>query len=197
MYEYLKGTIVNYTDNYAVVDVLSVGYRVLIPINYARRLQNLSGEQTLYTSLVVRETAHLLYGFLTLAERDTFLILIEISGIGPKVALAIIGTLSIRDLIEIIQNEDSLAMSRIPGIGKKTAERIIVDLKSKLSKLPSNNIGEGVHSLGKSPIVYDALRALMNLGYTRVAAEGAIQRVQKEDPDIELAPLITAALQKV
>ncbi|SCA62510.1 Holliday junction ATP-dependent DNA helicase RuvA [Chlamydiales bacterium SCGC AG-110-M15] len=197
MYEYIKGHLVNCTESYAAIDVGGLAYRLQIPSGYVSRLAGHTGELTLYASFVVRENSHALYGFLTIQERDTFDVLIEISGVGPKLALAVVGAISIQDLIQAVNSGDVLTMSRIPGIGKKKAEKLILEVKSKLGKLPLGIDGGSLAVVNSSPIVSDAMNALMNLGYTRVAAQHAIENVQKDNPNIELAPLITEALRSV
>lgn len=197
MYEYMKGKLVDYGKGYAVLDLSGLAYRLLVPSGYQDRLAGQSNDFTLYTSFVVRENMQSLYGFTSKSERDTFNVLIEISGVGPKLGLAIVGAIKVQDLIQTVHSGDVLTMSRIPGIGKKKAEKLIIEIKNKLGKLPAGIDSAHLTATTSSPVVSDAMNALVNLGYTRVAAQHAIQKVQETNPDIELAPLITAALRAV
>ncbi|MCH9611471.1 MAG: Holliday junction ATP-dependent DNA helicase RuvA [Chlamydiales bacterium] len=179
MYEYIKGTLIESADDYAVVDVNGVGYRLLVP----RVLPRIGKTVLLYTSFVVREQSQTLFGFVERGDRQQFELLITLSGVGPKTALNLVG--HIEDLGSVVEMGNSAALAKVPGIGKKTAERLIVELKGRV-KVGSN--------LG-SPKMQDALTALLNLGYSPQAAEQAVKKAAEEvkDPN-DLSQLITSAL---
>ena len=135
-------------------------------------------------SLVVREDAHLLFGFLTAAERTAFRQLLKVSGVGPKVALAVLSGLSVDDLAVAVAAEDAASLTRVPGIGRKTAERLVLELRDKLpSALPA--------SRASAPHAPDVLNALLSLGYNAREASGAIKDLP---PDLSLADAIRQAL---
>ncbi len=197
MYEYIKGTLVEATVLKAVVDVQGLGYSLLIPVNNFSKFPPLGSTITLYTSFIVREDSQKLFGFLTRHERDLFESLVEISGIGPKTSLCLIGHMEIRELQTAISEGNTQLICKIPGIGKKTAERLIVEMRDKIKKMFNTFGGSDPlnPSDGEQGPVADALSALINLGYNASQAQKAIKaalnRVQGEP---ELAKLITSAL---
>lgn len=188
MYEYFHGNLAEKTPQAAIVDVRGVGYKLWIPIHLFGKLPHIGERVLLYASWVVREMSQTLYGFETKEERDLFELLLTLSGIGPKTALGIVGYFSVADLEEAVRMENSKTLSKVPGIGKKTAERLIVDLKGRLK----------VTASCKSPSfsrIEDALNALLNLGYTQTQAEFAVKKAAEELTDeSDLSLLITAAL---
>lgn len=190
MYEFLKGTLIEVTPSHAVLDVLGVGYKLLIPISTFGKTPPLETLVLFYTSFVVRENFQGLYGFLEKEERDLFEILIALSGIGPKTALNLIGHLSLFDFQTAILAENSKIFSKVPGIGKKTAERLVIDLQGKILKgtsLPREKLS--------SQKISDAISALMQLGYNATLAESAIKKAVKElSEEADLSSLISAAL---
>ena len=179
MYEYIKGTLVESNCDYSVIDVQGVGYRLLTP----QALYQIGETVLLFASFVVREQSQTLFGFVDKDDRELFELLITLSGVGPKTALNVIG--HIDDLGSVVQMQNSAALAKVPGIGKKTAERLLVDLKGRLK------IGTKVGG----PKLQDALAALLNLGYTPAAAEKAVKMAAAEvaDPN-DLSQLITSAL---
>jgi Holliday junction DNA helicase RuvA len=197
MYEYIKGALVEATLTKATIDVNGLGYSLWIPFNNYAKLPQLGSPTTLYVSFVVREDSQRLYGFLTRHERDLFESLIEVSGIGPKTGLALIGHMEIQDLQLAISQGNTQAICKIPGIGKKTAERLIIEMRDKIKKgidkslLPSQTDG----SQREQGVIADAISALINLGYNSAQAQKAIKTATgKIQGDPELAKLITAAL---
>lgn len=198
MFEYIKGSLVSINPHKAVVDVGGVGYLLQIPLSAFSAMPPIGKEITFYISSVIREDSHKNFGFLSIAERDLFEKISAVSGIGPKTALALIGHLDSQSLESAITTANSTLLSKIPGIGKKTAERLIVELRDKVLK-----------GLKKSPLpstpqkglsdedqrINDALSALMNLGYNSLQAQQAIKKALadfKEAP--ELSTLIREAL---
>ncbi len=190
MYEFIKGTLVEMTPQHAVVDVGGVGYKILIPISAFGKGPTLNSEAVFYTSFVVRENFQGLYGFLEKEERNLFEILIGLSGIGPKTALNLIGHLPLNEFQNAIVTENCKTFSTVPGIGKKTAERLIVDLKGKILKF-SSKLKPSSQKMG------DAVSALMNLGYNSTSAESAVKNALKElSEEADLSLLIASALKK-
>jgi Holliday junction DNA helicase RuvA len=200
MFDYIKGTLVAATPAQATVEVQGVGYAIFIPCHTFGRLPQLGEKLQLHTLFIVREFSHALYGFLTVDERDLFGVLMNVSGIGPKLALSLIGHLSLDGLQGAIANCDLPSLCKVPGVGKKTAERLIVELKDKVA-----HMGWSAPSM-KGPqtkptrlqFVHDAVQALVNLGYSQNVAQKAIQKSLKDLPEsVDLATLITTGLRNV
>lgn len=195
MYESITGTLKEKEPLKAIVETGGIAYRLVIPLSTYAQLPSLETSLFLFLSQVVREDAHTLYGFLKKEERDLFEMLINISGIGPKTAVAIVGHMEISALHRAIGASDINLLSKIPGIGKKTAERLVIEMRDKFK-----GKGKGnpllLHSEGT--LLGDAINALMNLGYNPIHAQKAVQSVlteKKEESD--LGRIITAALQKI
>ena len=182
-YDTMKGKITHLSPLFATLEIAGIGYRICIPINAFTSLSAVKPEVLLYVSDIVREDSHRLFGFLTREERDRFEKLCDISGIGPKTALLLIGHLPFEEMHLAIANGDVKTISRVPGIGKKTAERLIIEMRDKMgtSDMPIS---------ADSPMA-DALSALVNLGYQEKEASRALKKVGEEK---ELGALITAAL---
>jgi Holliday junction DNA helicase RuvA len=201
MYAYIKGQLQHADAQYAILEANGVGYKIFVPGNLFSKLPHMGESIILHTSFVVRELSQTLYGFLTVNERDLFEILLNISGIGPKTALSIIGHMSISDLQGAILSGDIYTLSKVPGIGKKTAERLVVEMKDKAAGiLTPDPSALAVHSLcdPSSRQVRDALSALTNLGYNQTVAQKAIKKTLSDLPEgIDLATLITTALKHV
>jgi Holliday junction DNA helicase RuvA len=147
-----------------LVEVAGVGYEVEVPMSTFYGLPAAGEAVTLFTHLVVREDAHVLYGFGTLEERATFRQLIKISGIGARTALAVLSGLSVSDLAQAVALQDAQTLTKIPGIGKKTAERLLLELKGKLAEVKPSAAGAG-----------DILNALLGLGYSEKEALAAVK----------------------
>jgi Holliday junction DNA helicase RuvA len=197
VYEYIKGTLVDKDIQKAIVETGGIGYRLAIPLSTYTRLPALKTPIELFLSHIVREDTEPLYAFLTREERDLFELVITVSGIGPKTGLAIIGHVDIATFQRAIAGSDIRLLSKVPGIGKKTAERLIIEMRDKFK-------GKGKSALPSMPasfdggVVSDAFSALVNLGYAPNEAQKAITSVmtgKKEDPD--LGTLITAALREI
>jgi len=198
MFEYITGKLQEATLTKAVIDVQGLGYSLLIPFSNYGKLPSRGSLVTLYLSFVVREDSHRLYGFLTREERDLFESLIDVSGIGPKTGLALVGHMEIADLQAAISQGQTHAICKIPGIGKKTAERLVIEMRDKVKK----GLGKGLETdgtlSGETGVVADAISALLNLGYNTAQAQKAIKTVMsKTTGDPELAKLITAALRVI
>lgn len=198
MYEYVKGTLIETTPSKAVVEVHGLGFSLLIPFNNFSKFPALGASVTLYTSYVVREDSQRLYGFLTRSQRDLFESLIEVSGIGPKTGLSLVGHMEINELQAAISQGNVQLICKIPGIGKKTAERLIVEMRDKVKKGLDKSLGHPLEQEGELGVVADAISALINLGYNTAQAQKAIKSaLEKTKGEPELAKLITSALRSI
>ena len=186
----LTGTLLEKNPPQILVDVHGVGYEVDVPMSTFYNLPDAGSKVTLHTHLVVREDAHLLYGFLTENERRAFRLLTRISGIGAKIALAVLSGLSVAELAQAVTMQESGRLTRIPGIGKKTAERILLEMKDRLGADLTSAVG--VHRA--APASSDILNALVALGYSDKEAIAAV----KELPDgVAVADGIRQALKRL
>ncbi len=162
----------------AVVDVGGVGYRVTIPLSTFYRIGEPGEEVTLLTHTHVREDALALFGFLTAAEQALFERLIEVSGVGPKLAVAILSGIEAPDLVAALRSSDVVRLTRIPGVGKKTAERLVLELKDKVQGLAATEEPTPAAAAGSAK--EDLVSALLHLGYSRPEAERGVDRALKE-----------------
>lgn len=178
MYEYLTGKIVQLTPTYIVLDNYGTGYQLHCSLNTYSALQH-GMDVTLYTHLIVREDAHLLYGFAKKEERETFRMLISVSGIGPNTARMILSSLTPQELTQAIVSADVATLKKIKGIGLKTAERVIVDLRDKIGKAGGDS---NIFSAKDNTKREEALSALITLGFTKNASEKALDKVLPEMP---------------
>ena len=169
----LTGTLLEKNPPQILLDVQGVGYEVDVPMSTFYNLPDLGARVTLYTHLVVREDAHLVYGFLTENERRAFRLLTRISGIGAKMALAVLSGLSVAELAQAVTMQESGRLTKIPGIGKKTAERILLEMKDKLGADLTSAVG--VHRA--APASADVLHALLALGYSDKEAVAAVKEL--------------------
>ena len=190
MIAFLKGDFINKNPASVLVDVNGVGYEVQISLNTYSKIQHLDKGQ-LHTSLLIREDAHILYGFFEIAEKEMFLQLINVSGIGASTARMMLSYLKPDDLVKAIINGDIKTLESIKGIGKKTAERIVVELKDKLSK---HTFETNIPAMKHNTLHSDALNAMLGLGISRQAAEQAIQKTLAQQPGLPLEDLIKKAL---
>ncbi|MCC5806419.1 MAG: Holliday junction branch migration protein RuvA [Opitutales bacterium] len=203
MIVHLSGTLLEATPLEAVVDVGGVGYAVAIPVTTAEKLPSPGKSVSLHTLAVYREDAQTLYGFHRREERDFFRLLTEkVSGIGPKLALAIMSGLSLASLRQAIATGDAATLAKCPGIGRKTAERLCLELKDKVG-LPAaaspgvttSGAGGGASAAGGDTRVSDAVAALVALGFKLEAADRAVRRVlDKADGGVTTEELVRAAL---
>lgn len=190
----LRGTLARKSVAGVVVDVGGVGFRLLVPVSTFRRLPEEGHEVHLYTHLHVKEDALELFGFHTPDERTLFLELISISGIGPKLGLAVLSGLAPEVFHRAVVEEDLGLLTSVSGIGKKTAQRIIVELKERLSGMDVASIGGGAPG---DEDVGDAVLALVSLGMTNVAAREAVLKAQREAGcELRIEELIMRALRK-
>jgi Holliday junction DNA helicase RuvA len=173
----LRGEIAQIEDNALILEVGGVGLRVFVPVPLRMRLK--AGEAILlFTHLVVREDALVLYGFETTGDRDLFNLLLGVDGVGPKVALSVLSTLSLDAVQRAVFTEEGDILSRVPGVGKKTAQKIMLHLHDKLKPLSGL---QGVAAISDTDS--EVLAALTALGYSVVEAQTAIQSIPKDTPD--------------
>ena len=191
MIDQLSGKIISINDNYIVLRVGGLGIKVNISANFASKLVN-EDLITLVTYLNVREDALDLYGFKNDSERNLFLMLISISGIGPKLAVSILSGVEIEELKSNILSGDIKSLTSIPGVGAKTAKRIIIELKDKLSRTTTTELG--FEDNFGSKISKDVLSALVGLGYSESIAIDAIKRMNPAESDKSIESLIKEAL---
>lgn len=180
MIAFLRGDFVHKSPTAVHVDVNGVGYEVLISLNTYSKIQNLE-KGFLHTCLLIKEDAHILVGFYELAEKEMFLHLISVSGIGATTARIMLSYMKPEELARAIITGDSRTLESLKGIGKKTAERMVLELKDKLAKQP---VGSNISPMKYNTLHSDALNALMALGIARNTADQAIQRVTQSDPTI-------------
>jgi Holliday junction DNA helicase RuvA len=171
----LRGRLLEKSPNQAIVDVQGVGYDVTIPLSTFYQLPDPPGEADLAIHTHVREDLIALYGFKTAREKQVFEKLLTVSGIGPKLAITVLSGLEASELIPAIRTNDLARLTRIPGVGKKTAERMVLELRDKLAGAESST--EAVYT-GFAPPEEDVLSALTNLGYQRAVAERALKTLK-------------------
>ncbi len=190
MIAFLKGDFVNKNPASVWVDVNGTGYEVQISLHTFSKIQQLDKGQ-LYTSLLIREDAHILYGFFEMAEKEMFLQLLNVSGIGASTARMMLSYMKPDELARAIVQGEVRTLENIKGIGKKTAERIVVELKDKLAK---HTLETNIPAMKHNTLHSDALNALLALGINRQAAEQAIQKTLAQQPGLPLEELIKKAL---
>jgi len=180
MITFLRGKLVEALPTQAVVEVGGVGYEVLIPLSSYDKLPPPGQELKLLTQLIVREDAHILYGFATAAERDLFRLLVNsVSGIGPKTALNILSGMNAVAFRGAVASSDVKALSQISGVGKKTAERIVVELRDKIGAAGALEAASARHGLSpEDQKINDAVLALMALGFKQLEAHDAVRAAQ-------------------
>jgi Holliday junction DNA helicase RuvA len=191
----LRGTLGDKRPNQVLVDVGGVGYLVHIPLSTFYALGDLHANVTLLIHTQVREDAISLYGFLSAREKHLFELLISASGVGPVLALKILSGMSVEDLVPAVRSGDLARLTRIPGVGRKTAERMIVELRDKLAamEIPEDARKHVALTGGGEEVVI----ALTNLGYDQSAAENAVEAVRNNGNAIDFEPLLRASLHRL
>ena len=196
MITYLKGPIVTKDPTFLVIDVGGIGYEVKISLNTYGHLKD-ADQTTLHTHLHIKEDSHTLFGFHEESEKKRFLDLISISGVGPSTALMVLSSLSAEELQSAIVNGDAKTISSVKGIGQKTAQRIILELKDKMSKDDLLEKSSGISLIKGNTVKNEALSALATLGINRAVADKTIDKITKEyGDDISLEELIKLALKR-
>jgi Holliday junction DNA helicase RuvA len=195
MIAWLQGTVRRKTAEAVIIDVGGVGYQVSIPLSTLGMVPEAGADVGLHIHTHLREDSLSLFGFSTELEKDLFLLLLSVSGIGPKLALSVLSGLSVHDLLTVIGSSDDGKLCTIPGIGKKTAARVCLELKDKVRLLaPEGPVRTGSAAYHPAGPQDDAVSALVNLGYKRQPAEDAVKRVLQGSPAIRIEELIREAL---
>lgn len=199
MIAYLEGKILYKSPEYAILNVNGVGYQVFVPLSTFYELPEAESPVKLHTYTHIREDALQLYGFKTIAEKIIFTSLISVSGIGPKLAVSILSGIGAGELEQAILLGDISRMISIPGVGKKTAERIVVELRDKISKKTGEYYYTTTPITAENKKLYaDAVSALVNLGYKKIEAESTLTRVEKESgAPLSLEDLLKQALKVI
>ncbi len=186
----ITGTLLGIEQQTALVDVGGVGYEIECPISTLCELPTIGETVTLLTHFVVREDAQLLFGFLTHDDRESFRILIKISGVGPKLAIGVLSGLSGEELAAAVERDDVATLTRLPGVGKKTAERLLVELRGRMTSTGHTQ------SLADSSPIEEAVLGLIALGYKETEARKAINALPK-DPQATPETLIRSSLKQM
>ena len=204
MIAHLSGTLLSKQATSVIVDVSGVGYEVSIPLSTFYDLEDTGSRVQLRIYTHVKEDALQLYGFKTARERELFINFISVSGIGPKLGIALLSGMSADELIASIKTNNLARLTLIPGVGKKTAERLIVDLREKMAALSTDQLEEqpgapadGGEASSEDSVRSQALSGLMNLGYQRSAAEKAVDAALSEGGDITVESILKRSLRKI
>ncbi len=197
MFDYIHGNLVKKTATEAVIDIQGIGYLLKISLSTSEQLPDIGQEITVKTYLHVREDAFQLFGFISEEERRVYTSLLSTSGIGPKLALTILSGLSPERVVAAVQNRDESALNAISGVGKKTAQRLIIELKDKFKDITSLEIVDGLSKESLSSIENETLMALISLGYSRIQADKAIRKLSGNDKIISVEELIKQALKVI
>jgi len=199
MYDYLKGQVAEKTATSVILEVAGVGYHLQIPLSTSAALPALGQNTKLLVHFVVREDAHMLYGFKTPEERQLFRSLLSVNGIGPKMALTVLSGISMETLKRAIVRGELETLTGISGIGKKTAERIIVELREKLVLQAQPGPESATPATGQAALIEDSVEALIALGYRKPNAKAAIEKAMKnvKAEQVTLEELIRASLRHV
>ncbi len=200
MITHVAGKLTAALPTQAIVDVNGVGYELLIPLSSYDRLPAIGQSVQVLTHLHVREDAHVLYGFMSKAERDLFRLLVNnVSGIGPKLALAVLSGMSVGNFKSAVVNGDVASLSKISGLGKKTAERIVLELKDKLGVTAVWEAASAGHApTAEETQANEAVLALIALGYKQVDAHKTVRDLQEKQPGVKSAEeLVKLALKRI
>jgi Holliday junction DNA helicase RuvA len=200
MITFLNGRLTSALPTQAIIDVGGVGYEVLIPLSSYDKLPAPGQPVHILTHLHVREDAHVLYGFMTAAERDLFRLLVNhVSGIGPKLSLAVLSGMTVSNFKSAVVNADITSLSKISGLGKKTAERIVLELKDKLGVVAAWEAASAAHApTAEQSQANEAVLALIALGYKQVDAHKVVRESQEKERNIKTAEeLVKVALKRM
>ena len=200
MIAFLSGKLLEKEANTVIVDVGGIGYEITIPLSTFYELGDVGSDVKLRIFTYVREDALQLFGFKTSRERDLYLKLISVQGIGAKSGITMLSGMSADEIIAAIRTDNLARLTSIPGVGRKTAERLVIELRDKVGELSSRSAsagtGEDVRAEADE-IFEDALSALVNLGYQRNAAEKALQQVRTDGAEVSVQKLLRGALQRL
>ncbi len=194
MISFVRGKVFELTPTYVVIDNHGIGYHIAVSLNTYSQI-NPEEEIMLYSLQIVREDAHLLYGFIDQLEREIFKLLISVSGIGANTAMLILSAMTSKEVQQVIANEDVAALKAIKGIGAKTAQRAIIELKDKILKTYNISPKTDKNTIS-SPVKNEAMSALEALGFPKKRSEKIIEQILKEIPEINLEKTIKEALKR-
>jgi len=204
MIAHLNGRLLAKEATSVIVDVAGVGYEVSIPFSTFYEVGDVGANVELRIYTHVKEDALQLYGFKTLLERQLFINLLSVSGVGPKIAIALLSGMTADELVNSIKNNNLARLTAVPGVGRKTAERLVVDLREKMTALAASQVeetpGDRLDTSSASSdddVRSQALSGLLNLGYQKSAAEKAIDSVLSEDGDITVESVLRRGLRKL
>ncbi len=197
MIAFLRGRVLEKFPNRIILDVSGVGYEVHVPLSTYYEIGEAGSDVSLRVHTHVREDTLQLFGFLTPLEQLLFQRLIGISGIGPKLAVAVLSGIDSRELVVAVQRADVARLTRIPGVGKKTAERIVLELKDRLKDVAAAPEAEGAQPSTGDRLRNDLISALENLGYHRPLAEQAVDATRKSDVDATFEDALRGALREL
>jgi Holliday junction DNA helicase RuvA len=201
MIAFLSGKLIEKQANSVIVDVGGVGYEVSIPLSTFYELGEIGSDVSLRIYTYVREDALQLFGFKTARERELYLKLISVQGVGAKSGITMLSGMSADEIIAAIRTDNLAKLTAIPGVGRKTAERLVIELRDKVGELASSvsadvSMAAGA-AIGGEGVFDDALSALVNLGYKKDAAEKALQQAMKDGTELNVQKLLRAALQRL
>lgn len=197
MYEYIKGELETLSPAVAVIDAGGVGYLLNISLNTYSALSG-KGTAKLYTHFIVREDAQILYGFYDRAEREVFRLLIGVSGVGGNTARMILSAFTSTDLVAIIATGQAETLKTVKGLGIKTAQKIIVELRDKIGSVSQGDIDLAIPAAAASnEILEEALSALTMLGFARAASDKVVRQLLREHPDAAVEDIIRQALKRL
>jgi Holliday junction DNA helicase RuvA len=179
----LTGLVIEMTPGQVLLDVGGVGYEIEISLTTFSRISDSEGSVTIHTHLIVRDDAHLLYGFASIGEREMFRTLIKVNGVGPRMAIGILSGLDSESFARAVTGNDVKALTALPGVGKKTAERLIIEMRDKVDSFDVS--GSGIASTMRTNTADDAESALIGLGYRPQEAARAISQVEDPAEDVE------------
>src|ERR1700731_1553835 len=199
MITFLDGKLTSALPTQATIDVHGVGYEVFIPLSSYDKLPAVGQSLRILTHLHVREDAHILYGFMTVPERDLFRLLVNnVSGIGPKLALAVLSGMSVMSFKAAVVSSDVTALSKISGVGKKTAERIVLELKDKVGVAAAWEAASAMHApTPELERANEAVLALIALGYKQVEAHRVVRELQQKEGEKSPEELVKLALKQI
>jgi Holliday junction DNA helicase RuvA len=199
MITFLEGKLTSALPTQATIDVHGVGYEVFIPLSSYDKLPPVGQPLRILTHLHVREDVQVLYGFMTVPERDLFRLLVNnVSGIGPKLALAVLSGMSVTSFKAAVVNSDVTALSKVSGVGKKTAERIVLELKDKVGVTAAWEASSAAHApTPEQERVNEAVLALIALGYKQVEVHRVVHDLQQKEPANSAEDLVKLALKQI
>lgn len=201
MIAFLSGKLLEKEANSVIVDVRGVGYEITIPLSTFYELGDVGSDVNLRIFTYVREDTLQLFGFKTARERELYLKLISVQGIGAKSGIAMLSGMSADEIVAAIRTENLARLTSIPGVGRKTAERLVIELRDKVGELAAGMSekasAQAATAIGGDTVFDDALSALVNLGYQKQAAEKALQQVVKDGGEMSVQKLLRQALQRL